>query len=532
MAPYDTSRNQFYSRSISSEIASGFVVFLVALPLCLGIALASGAPLFSGIISGIVGGIVVSLLSGSALSVSGPAAGLAVIVLEAIRGSSSFAAFSTAVLLAGVLQIFFGIFRCGGLGDFVPISVIQGMLAAIGIIIFLKQIPHALGWNQDFEGDETFFQFLDGENTFSEITKALSFFSPTSILIFVVSAATILFWERKISGRGYLLSKIPGPLIAVLVATALNEILSLYPILPALTAASGSLVKLPTARSFQEFFSFFSLPDLKALADTRTYTVALTLAVIASIETLLSIEATDKLDPLRRISDTNRELKAQGLGNILCGILGGLPLTSVIVRSSANIYAGATTKWSAFAHGVFLLVCVALIPWLLNTIPLASLAAILMIIGAKLASPKTFKMMLRRGPANFAAFIVTCLTVVFVDMLVGVASGLLVSLVMVLRSNYYRAMHISHQDHEYIIEVYKDLFFMHRAELKEKLLSVPAGSKVIIDGNDAHYIDEDILDVISDFRQSCHLNNIILEFRNFARFIAALDEPHRAIGGH
>ena len=397
---------------------ASLVVFLVAVPLCLGIALASGAPLFSGLIAGVVGGIVVGLASRSQVGVSGPAAGLAVIVLTAIESLGSFEVFLLAVVLAGLLQVALGIARAGVIGYYVPSSVIKGMLAGIGILIVLKQIPHALGVDSDYMGDETFAQ-ADGFNTITEVARAVSALSPSAVLVSVLGLAILIGWESAAVKRVRALAAVPGPLVAVVLGIAAA----------ALAAGTGwafrpdQMVSIPVATSLAEIGGLFSFPDFSAIMSGEVWTVAATLAVVASLETLLSVEAGDKLDPYKRVTPTNRELIAQGLGNTVSGLVGGLPVTQVIVRTSANVQSGARTHMSAVYHGVLLLVSVLAFPVLLNQIPLAALAAVLLVVGYKLAKPAVAIGAYRRGWAYFLPFAITVAGIVFVDLLVGIALG-------------------------------------------------------------------------------------------------------------
>jgi MFS superfamily sulfate permease-like transporter len=493
---------------------AGVVVFLVALPLCLGIALASDAPLMSGLITGVIAGTVVAWLSGSQLSVSGPAAGLTVIVAGGIQSQGSFPAFLAAVVLCGVMQIVFGALRAGVLGSFFPSSVIKGMLAAIGFIIILKQIPHALGRDADYEGDLAFFQFMDQENTFSEILVAIQTMQPGMLVVALVSMAVLLGWDSRPIKRLRWAAWIPGPLLAVAAGTLVN---ALYGALaPGLAAVPGSehMVALPVIRSLGDVNEILVFPDLAAFALPATWTLALTLAAVASLETLLSVEATDKLDPCKRLSPPNRELVAQGVGNILAGAIGGLPMTAVIVRSSANVYAGARTRLSAVVHGLLLAGSFLLIPGVLNQIPLASLAAVLILIGYKLARVSLFKQLYHAGMGQFVPFLVTFVAVVFTDLLTGVLIGLVVGLVVVLRASFYSAVRVVRHEDDFLIKFSRDVSFINKIKLTQVLRSVPDGASVLIDGSAALYIDSDIREVIRDFQDSARHRNIQVEIKN------------------
>ncbi|MFN3426959.1 MAG: SulP family inorganic anion transporter [Candidatus Thermochlorobacter sp.] len=501
------------------DFPAGIVVFLVAVPLCLGIALASNAPLFSGLIAGIVGGMIVTLFSGSELSVSGPAAGLTVIVAAAIAKLGSFEAFLAAVVIAGVLQIFFGVIRAGMIGDYVPNSVIKGMLAAIGVIIIIKQFPYALGHSTgqyDDREDIEFLRHLGEDSAFAQLIATLFDISPTAMLITLISIVLLVVWEKPFLQRYSFFKIVPGPLAVVFLGIVINQLfIALFPEIPSLhlTKEKAQLVSLPVFENPTYLLQSLTLPDFSALMRKDTYIVALTLAVVASLETLLSVEAVDKLDPFKRISDTDKELRAQGIGNIVSGLLGGLPMTAVIVRSSANVYAGARTRTSAFVHGTFLLVAVALIPNLLNMIPLASLAAILITVGYKLASVKLFKAMYRTGGEQFLAFITTIIAIVFTDLLIGIFIGSAVAIFFVLRIYHHSSITMVNQDNYYLIRFNKDMSFVNKSELKEQLAKIPDNSIVIIEGTKAVFIDRDIYEVINDFREAGKYRNITVELK-------------------
>ncbi len=501
-------------RAARQDVPAGIVVFLVALPLCLGIALASGAPLSAGIIAGIVGGVVISLLSGSELSVSGPAAGLAVIVLGAIEQLGSFSTFAVAVVLAGLIQLGFGLARAGLLGDFVPNSVIKGMLAAIGVVIVLKQIPHALGNDRDYLGDQAFFQ-PDELNTVTEILASLADPHAGAMAVSGLGLAILILWEQPFIKQRSWSALLPGPLLCVLAGTLLNEAFGRW--LPEwqLTAVREQLVSLPVTSSFTEFFGMFTPPDWSQALRVDVWIVAATLAVVGSIETLLCIEATDKLDPEKRISDTNRELRAQGVGNAVSGLLGGLPITSVIVRSSANVYSGARTRLSSFIHGSILMVAAALLPPLLNRLPLASLAAVLLVVGYKLASRDVLLGMWRQGLTQFAPFAVTLLSIVVTDLLRGIGIGLLVSILIVIRTNHHAAVTVvASDDNHWLLRFNKDVSFVNKAELKRVLRSIPDQAFVIIDGTRALFVDRDIYETLEEFEGGASYRNIEVEYHN------------------
>ncbi|MEE4277894.1 MAG: SulP family inorganic anion transporter [Halieaceae bacterium] len=500
-------------QSAKRDIPAGIVVFLVALPLCLGIALASGAPLFSGVIAGVIGGLVVSLLSGSELSVSGPAAGLAVIVASAIASLGSFEAFTVAVMLSGFVQLIFGLLRAGMIGDYIPNSVIKGMLAAIGIVIFLKQIPHALGYDRDYLGDEAFLQ-SDQLNTFTTLIEAFSNLSIAAVTISAVSLLLLLLWERPFMKRMAWTGIIPAPLLVVIGGVIINEAFGVWS--PELKLRSSEhLVTLPVASSPADFFSMFSLPDFGNALNPEVWIVAATIALVGSIETLLCIEATDKLDPEKRISDTNRELRAQGIGNTISGLLGGLPITSVIVRSSANVYAGARTRLSSFVHGLVMIVAVAFLAALLNRIPLAALASILLVVGYKLASRRIIMDMWSRGAADFIPFFVTVVAIVFTDLLTGICIGFLAGIFFVVRSNYHAAITVVREGDNLLMRFGKDMSFVNKAALKRALRRIPDNAFLIVDGTKSLYVDGDIYETIREFETAAGYRGIRLEYHNF-----------------
>ncbi|UPT70435.1 MAG: SulP family inorganic anion transporter [Flavobacterium sp. JAD_PAG50586_2] len=493
------------------------MVFLVALPLCLGIALASGAPLFAGIIAGVVGGLVVGYLSKSHLSVSGPAAGLTAIVLTAITDLGSFNAFLLAGLIAGVIQLVLGFVKAGSISNYFPTNVIEGMLAGIGVIIFLKQIPHAFGYDPDHEGDFGFFQ-PDGENTFSEIFNIINHVQPGSIVITLVSLTILIAWTKVKFLKE--LKLVPAALIAVIVGILLNELFILTG--SPLAIGSDHLVTLPVPTSFQEFTNIFVAPDFYAITNSKVWIVGITIAVVASIETLLCIEAADRMDAQKRYTDTNVELKAQGIGNIISSMLGGLPMTSVVVRTSANNNAGAKSKMSAIIHGFLLLVSVVAIPAILNKIPLATLAAILLLVGYKLANPKVIKHFWERGKYQFIPFIATFIGVVFTDLLKGVALGIVISIIFVLKGNLKRAYHFRKEEYgdgDVIhIDLAQEVSFLNKAAIKATLMEIPENSKVIINAQDTVYIAHDILDLLREFKATRAVDeNIKVKLKGFKK---------------
>lgn len=501
----NTQKKQGFFSNMKYDLPASVVVFLVALPLCLGIALASGAPLFSGIIAGIVGGTVVALLSGSPLGVSGPAAGLAVIVLNAIHELGAFEIFLFAVVIAGVFQIILGILKAGIIGYYFPSSVIKGMLAGIGIIIFIKEVPYALGKSK----------YADG-NMIEVFTDLFASISLGPLIITIISLAILILWEQSFIKKASFSRIIQGPLVAVLAGIGLNL---LFQNMGDYALQSKQLVTIPVAESIGGFFQQFTFPDFSQWNNPEIYVVAATIAVVASLETLLCVEATDKLDPFKRVTPTNRELLAQGVGNFLSGMIGGLPVTQVIIRSSTNIQSGGRTKASAFFHGVLLLMCVMTIPFLLNLIPLASLAAILFMVGYKLAKPILFKKMYAKGWMEFVPFIVTIVGIVFTDLLIGIGMGLVVAVFFILWNNYKTPYHFNPENYvkgePILIQLSEDVSFLNKASIQNTLDHLPDESIVIIDAGQARSIHPDIIEIIEDFQQNAKIRNIGVELHGF-----------------
>jgi SulP family sulfate permease len=505
-------------RDIKSDLPASIIVFFVALPLCLGIALASGAPLFSGIIAGIIGGIVVGMASGSRLGVSGPAAGLAVIVYGAIMTLGSWEAFLVAVVLTGVFQVAMGYMKAGFIAYFFPTSVITGMLSGIGLLIILKQIPYAFGYNSDFLGDESFLQ-ANGENTFSAIMQAWNFLTPGAVVISTLSLGLLILWDKTLTKKHRIFEIIQGPIVVVLFGILMNYLyqngsinLSLNP---------DQIVTLPMIGSFGELLSQITFPDFSHFSNPDVYKIALIMAVVASLETLLCVEATDKLDPHKRVTPTNRELKAQGLGNIISGFIGGLPITQVVVRSSANITFGAKSKLSAILHGFFILISVVTIAEFLNMIPYASLAAILIMVGYKLSKPSLFKWMYRLGWEQFIPFSVTIALMLVTDLLTGVMFGLTVSIFFTLHHSYRNSYHlkevVTNEDGREVhhIVLAEEVSFFNKASIINTLEAIPANSKVIIDCTNSKSIAYDVAEFIRDYPLHAKLKNISVEMINF-----------------
>ncbi|WET48352.1 SulP family inorganic anion transporter [Chryseobacterium indologenes] len=481
---------------IKENFPSGLVVFLVALPLCLGIALASGAPPLSGVIAGIVGGLVVGFLSNSNISVSGPAAGLTAIVLTAITDLGAFELFLCAGIIAGLIQLVLGFVRAGSISNYFPNNVIEGMLAAIGIIIILKQIPHALGFDKDYEGNQSLFSNGLNLNYFTELFGAIHL---GAIIVTGVSVGILIAWDKFPALKR--MKMLPGALVAVVVGILLNELFKLSG--SALAIGTEHLVSLPVPQSLDDFKNLITMPDFGGFTNPKVWIVGATIAIVASIETLLCIEASDRLDKQRRITDTNLELKAQGIGNLVSSFIGGLPMTSVVVRSSANANAGATSKASAMIHGVLLLVCVLTIPFILNLIPLATLAAVLILVGYKLAKPATFKHFWHLGKFQFVPFVATVIAVVATDLLKGVGIGLAISVFYILQGNMKRAYYLSREkldDADGIkIKLAEEVSFLNKAAIKKTLKNIKSNSTVIIDAKETSYIATDVLEMIQDF---------------------------------
>lgn len=495
----------YYLANLKHDVPAGLVVFLVALPLCLGIALASGAPLFSGLIAGLIGGIVVSWASGSQLSVSGPAAGLTVIVFNAIEQLGSYSAFLLSVVLAGVIQLALGYLRAGIIGAFFPSAVIKGMLVAIGLILIIKQLPHAVGYHKGFEGDESYMNET-AASSFQELLDSFGSFSYGSVIITLGSLLILLVWELPLLKRLTFAKLIPGPLIVVAWGIMHNAIAKQW--YPELVVNYGDLVHLPVTETTTDFINLFTLPDFSFLGNPYIYSTAITLAVIASLETLLSLEAVDKLDPLKRTAPTNRELKAQGLGNMLSGSIGGLPITAVIVRSSANINAGGHTRVSSFVHGVFLLMSILFLTQFMNLIPLACLAAILLQTGYKLARPQQFFSLYKQGWNQFLPFLATVVFILITDLLQGIVIGICFGLYFVIVSNYRESIVLHYEEGHYTLTLNKDVSFLNKALLRRLLNEIEENSTLVVDTSKAKFIDFDIREALQNFLKTAPDDNI------------------------
>ncbi len=508
---------------LRSDLPASIVVFFVAVPLCLGIALASGAPLEAGLIAGIVGGLVVGPISGSPLGVSGPAAGLAVIVLTAIKEfggvEEGFHLFLASVVVAGAIQIVLGLLRGGVVGYFFPSSVIKGMLAGIGVIIVLKQIPHALGHDADPEGDLSFKQpaaTAGDETTFSSLTSMVDDLAVGAIIVSVTCLAILILWEVVLTKKFKVCRIIQGPLVAVGFGIGFQVWAQKFS--PGLALDPSHLVSVPIYEDFAEVKSSLNHPTLAAFKMSSVWFTGITMAIVASLETLLCVEATDKLDPEKRVTPTNRELVAQGVGNMASGLIGGLPVTQVIVRSSANIQSGGRTKLSAILHGAFILLAVLYLPQILNLVPLAALAAILLVVGYKLAKPSSFVEMYKLGSQQLVPFIVTILGIVFTDLLTGIGLGMAVAIFVILRSHFQNShfMHIeesgdSSSAHQVRMRLAEEVTFLNKGALLKELSSIPNGSNVLIDATSTIRMDHDALEIIRAFESTAERKGITVE---------------------
>lgn len=499
-----------YLKNLKSDFPSAVVVFLIAVPLCLGIAVGSGVNPIAGIIAGVAGGIVVGSISNSQLSVSGPAAGLISTVALILEKVPVFEALLLSIVLAGLFQIGFGLMRSGVLVNFVPVSVLKGMMAAIGLLLILKQFPHLIGYDADFEGDESFIQ-SDGQNTFTEILTALGHFTPLAVMIGLLGLAIQIFWDSRFFPFPKYKLLFPAPLVVVLAAVFIN--MGIGSFAPEWAIRSEHMVNLPVLAGIHEIGSLIRLPDFKYLGQGIIWLSAIQIAIIASIESLLCIEATDKLDEQKRITGTNRELIAQGAGNIVSGMLGGLPVTSVIVRSSVNINSGAKTKMSTILHGTILLISVLAFPGVLNYIPLSALAAILLYTGYKLAKPMIFREMYAKGMSVFVPFIATITAILLTDLLVGIVIGILVGVYFIMRSNFKESIKIQQTDQTYLFKFGSQVSFLNKALLKEKLAEVEDGATVYFDLSKCNFLDYDIIDILDDFNVHAKADGIRVDYK-------------------
>lgn len=503
------------------DIAASFVVFLVALPLCMGVALASGGSVVQGILAGVIGGVVVGLISGSHVSVSGPAAGLITIIessfghLKSLNPEHYLAAFALAVVISGIIQIILGTVKLGVIADFIPVSVIKGMLAAIGIIMILKQVPHIMGYDKDEFGEEEFLQH-DGHNTFSELFFSMNQFTGLAILIGVLGLTIHFLWESPKVKKIKWLQFLPASLITVLLGVVLNELTLKF--LPAYSIKPEHMVTVPVfsespnfTKAIEGLFSEITFPNLEFIRYGVVWEIALLIAIVASIESLLSLEAGDKIDPLKRTSPANRELVAQGIGNVVGGIFGALPITAVIVRTSANINAGAKTKLSAILHGLLLLFFVLLAPKLINKIPLSALASVLIFVGYKLAKPSLFKEQFNKGKNAFYPFIVTVLAILFSDLLIGISIGLLLGFYFVIKSNFHKSFNLVRENQNTLIRFHHQASFLNKSILKKKLSTIGENESVLLDFTNCTFMDPDILEILTNFLIHAQINNIHIE---------------------
>jgi len=502
--------------NLKYDFPAGIAVFLIAIPLSLGIALASGAPLFSGLIAGIISGLVVAPLSGSSLGISGATAGIAMIVWTAID-KLGFNGFLLALVVAGVFQIIMGLSKAGVIAYYFPSSVINGMLTGMGFILFLKQIPHAMGYDRDYEGDTSFFQ-TDSYSSFSELTHMLEFSSPTAIMIALISLGILILWEQPLIKKQRFFQLFQGALIAILVAVLINE--GLQNFYPELALGGNHLVMIPVLKNTSDLLNQLHYPDFSQLNNPSVYLAALTLAVVASLKTLLSVEAVDKMDPYKRVTPTNRELIAQGIGNACSGLIGGLPLAQVIVRSSIGIQSGAKTKATGIIGGLLLLFAVIFIPTMLNKIPLASLASVLLVVGYKLIRPKVFTTMYKAGMYHFIPFCVTILGMIFTDLLIGLVIGLISALFSILLENYKSAFYFneSHIGNKTILRLSEHVSFLNKANIQQTLEQLPDYSEVIIDATRSKYIDYDVFEIIENFKIEAQRKHIKLTIENLRGF--------------
>jgi MFS superfamily sulfate permease-like transporter len=500
----------YYLQHWKTDALAGVVVFLVALPLCLGIALATGAPPFSGVIAGAVGGLVVSLASGSQLSVSGPANGVTIVAAAAIA-TFGYRGLLLSLVIAGAIQIALGFMRAGAISAYFPSSVIRGMLAGIGIMLMMKQLPHAIGYDKPAEDDLSFLE-ESGRAELSAIEEALNWISPGAILLSTTCLLILVLWDTRWVKSHRFLSLIPAPLIVVAYGVLFNVMTSKY--LSYLSILPEHLVNLPSFDSFEHLKSEIVFPDFSLITNPQIYSTALTLALIASLESLLSLEAADKLDPLKRVAPTDRELKAQGAGNLLSGLFGGLPISAVIVRTSVNINAGGKTKLASFLHGVFIVVSVIFFVEYLNLIPLACLASILIFTGFKLTNPSVYAELYSQGKDQFLPFAITISAMLLLDSLKGIATGAAVGLIFVLKNNYHQAFSLTQNGDYFLLKLKKDVSFLHKAPLRQLLARIPENSSLFIDGSHASFIDRDIMETINDFVSAGSDNNIKVELKN------------------
>jgi MFS superfamily sulfate permease-like transporter len=493
------------------DLPAGLTVFFVALPLCLGIALASGAPLEAGILSGIIGGLVVSLLSGSALGVSGPAAGLTTMVALVLTTYNNYPAFMAIIIGAGLFQLVLGVLRLGAIANYFPSAVIKGMLAAIGIILISKQLPVAIGYGHPDFWSKEFINLISDTHLFTNIQEFYSNLSLGALLITILSLTAYFIWEKPWFDK---MRFIPVPLFVVLTSISLQIIFTHF--VPFLALNETQLVKIP-----DHLFTSFQSPDFSIFKTFDAIKYALVIGTLATLETLLCVEAIDKLDPWHRTTPTNRELMAQGAGNMLCGFFGALPMTAVIVRGSANIDAGGRTWKASFTHGACMLLAVILIPVVINHIPLCALASILIVTGFKLTKPKLYRSMFKLGWNQFLPFIITVVVILFTDLLIGVSIGLLLSAIFIIRNNYVADYDMQQETHlgitTYTINLHTNVTFLDKSKLKTVLAKIPDYSRVVIDGSFAKHIDHDVLETVSEFIENAKRKGIEVELKQVQR---------------
>ncbi|PPK72109.1 carbonic anhydrase [Methylobacter tundripaludum] len=502
--------------NLKYDLPAGVAVFLITIPLSLGIALASGAPLFSGLIAGIISGLVVAPLSGSSLGISGATAGLAMIVWTAID-KLGFNGFLLSLVIAGVFQIIMGLSKAGVIAYYFPSSVVNGMLSGMGLILFLKQIPHAIGYDRDYEGDTSFIQ-ADNYSSFTELAHMLEFSSPTAIMIALTSLAILFLWEQPFMKKHRFFQLFQGALIAILAAVLINE--GLQSFYPELALSGNHLVMIPVLNNAGDLLSQLHFPDFSLLNNPAVYLAALAIAVVASLKTLLSVEAVDKMDPYKRVTPTNRELIVQGIGNACSGLIGGLPMAQVVVRSSIGIQSGARTKATGIICGVLLLFAVIFIPTMINKIPLASLASVLLVVGYKLIRPKVFTTMYKAGMYHFIPFCVTILGMIFTDLLIGLVIGLIFALFSILLENYKSAFYFneSHIGNKTILRLSEHISFLNKANIQQTLEQLPDYSEVVIDATRSKYIDYDVFEIIENFKIEAQRKHIKLTIENLRGF--------------
>jgi MFS superfamily sulfate permease-like transporter len=497
------------------DLRSGLVVFLVALPLCLGVALASKAPVISGLFAGTIGGIVIGIISNSHISVSGPAAGLTAVMAASLATLNSYHLLVLAVFIAGFIQLIFGFLRAGSISNYIPSAAIKGMLFGIGIILIIKQIPHFFGYDNDPEGDLDFFQ-VDGENSFSEMINALNFICPPSLIVGILSIAILLVWEFKCVKSHRILKQIPAPLLVVAMGITCAWLFSKYG--GVWIIDRQHMVDFPEPLKATNWHSLFFWPDFNGFKNPAVYKIAFVIAAVASIETLLCIEAVDKLDPKKNITNTNRELVAQGIGNMVSGLIGGLPVTSVIVRSSANLNAGAKTKWSTIIHGILLAVTMVFIPGILMMIPNSCLAAILIVTGYKLARISIFVSVYREGWKYFLPFATTIITMLFSDLLIGIGCGMIVSFIFILLENMAIPFEVDEENFEgkkhTLVRVSQHITFLHKGRFANTLKNLPENSILTVDARKTTYMDRDVTELLNEFQSRAKQKNIQTHYIN------------------